>query len=129
MVIGAVRDGARFASRHAFDEVGCIGGAPTLDLAAEQDIQRATRLHSLAGADSFPNRRIHYWSADDTVTVTVECPASPTGTNGIYADLDEIPRVRVEATVPYQSLFGVFGLIPGLSFDIVAQSEAVVVGG
>jgi hypothetical protein len=39
-----------------------------------------------------------------------------------------VPRVKVRAAVPYQSLFGIFGLFNGTTFLLNASSEAAVMG-
>jgi hypothetical protein len=123
IVVGAVRDGARFAARQQFDFIGCDFEDP----AALGNIKKATRLISPVAAEGASNRRIGYWEIDSTVTVTRLCQAS-TGHGGMYDGFDTVPRVRVNADVNYRSLFTALGL-SGLDLKIRASSEAAVMGG
>jgi Flp pilus assembly protein TadG len=123
IVIGAVRDGARFAARQQFDFLTCAFE----NAAATGNIKKATRLVSPVRADAAANRRIGYWDDDNTVTVTPACEDS-TGHGGMYTGFSTVPRVRVDAEVGYRSLFTALGL-SGLELEIRASSEAAVMGG
>ncbi len=122
IVVDAVRDGARFAGRQSLDDVNCAG----VDTDVETSVKRATRLISPNAADTPENRRIGNWDSDDTVEVIVTCSDNE-GFTGLYANMTELPRVRVEATVPYNSLFTYLGF-GNLNVNIAAASEAASVG-
>jgi hypothetical protein len=123
IVVGAVRDGARFAARQQFDFANC----DFADTNAPSNIRKATRLFSLAGADDATNRRIGYWDNDASVAINVSC-ADRTGYSGLYADVDDLPRVTIDAEIQYRSLFSTLGL-GGMPLRIKAVSEAAVMGG
>jgi Flp pilus assembly protein TadG len=125
-VAKAVRDGARYASRLPMsDYPGCT---PTSD--AETRIRNVTRTGTIAGATA--GNRLAYWedtmAGSPTITVTAACDTSGTFT-GIYDGLTMgVPKVTVSATVPYQSLFGIFGLFNDTTFNLRASSQAAVMG-
>lgn len=121
-LVQGVRDGARFASRIEVQQV-CRNGAVILDADRIADIKRITRTGQLTDADARP--RIIGWD-DAEVSVDVECNAFVD--TGIYRELDERgPLVTVSATVPYPSLFGLFGIL-GPQYRMTAQSRAAVIG-
>jgi Flp pilus assembly protein TadG len=121
VVVKAVRDGARFASRTGFENFDCTDD--TIDPTTVGDIQRVTRTNQVdAGGDS----RLHGWTDDSTVTVTMTCDTS--GDYGsFYAGLAGIPQVKVTASVPYISLFSLLGFNT-VSLKMTASSQAVVMG-
>jgi Flp pilus assembly protein TadG len=125
-VVKAVRDGARYASRLPMtDYPSCT---PSSD--AVTRIRNVTRTGSTAGASA--GNRLAYW--EDTMagspTIFVEAVCDTSGTyTGIYDGLAMgVPQVTVRASVPYQSLFGIFGLFNNNSFHLNARSEAAVMG-
>lgn len=122
IVVDAVRDGARYAARQSFDDVNCAG----VDAGVATSVKRATRLISPNAADTAENRRIQNWDSDDTVTVSVTC-ADNEDFAGLYANMLELPRVRVDAVVAYNSLFSFLGF-GNLSLSVAASSEAAAVG-
>ena len=122
IVVDAVRDGARFAARQTVDDVGCAG----VDADVATSVKRATRLVSPNAADIEANRRIYNWDSDATVTVSVACTEND-GFGGLYVNMADLPRVRVEAIVSYNSLLSFLGF-GGLSLNVRAASEAAVVG-
>jgi Flp pilus assembly protein TadG len=122
IVVDAVRDGARYAARQSLNDVNCAGVVPGV----ETSVRRATRLVSPNAADTAENRRIFNWDDDNTVTVSVAC-AENEDFAGLYVNMNDLPRVRVEATVPYNSLFSFLGF-GSLSLNLVASSEAAWVG-
>ena len=122
VVVDAVRDGARFAGRQPLADMSCAG----VDSDTEASIQTATRLISPNAADTAENRRIANWESNDSVTVTVSC-AENEGFLGLYSNMDDLPRVRVDADVAYQSLFSQLGF-GNLVINVQASSEAVVIG-
>lgn len=122
IVVDAVRDGARYAARQSLANVNCTG----IDAGVETSVKRATRLISPNAADTAENRRIQSWADDDSVTVSVTCSEND-GFGGIYVNMTELPRVRVEALVAYDSLFSFLGF-GNLGLNVVAASEAASVG-
>lgn len=120
-VVKAVRDGARFAARHSFDEINCRGGA-SLDPTLEANIVNVTRTGQVTGGSP----RIAGWAAGD-VTVTVTCPADATAQTGIFRASEPAPQVNVSANIDYDSLFGGVGIIND-SYDLNASQQAVVMG-
>ena len=122
IVVDAVRDGARYAARQSFDDLNCAG----VDADVETSVKRATRLVSPNAADTEDNRRIYNWDSDDSITVSVACGENE-GFAGLYANMADLPRVRVDATAPYNSVFAFLGL-GGPSLSLAASSEAAAVG-
>lgn len=125
-VVKAVRDGARFAGRQPFVKYPCSNSTlvdtALSDTALETQINNITRTGTLDGSGT---PKVFGWDATE-VTVTFSCPATAV-TTGIYKALPNAPRVKVAATVPYPSLFGMLGFnTAGLS--VVAQSQASVTG-
>jgi Flp pilus assembly protein TadG len=123
VVIKAVRDGARFASREGFNKFDC--STRTIDPTVVTDTQRVTRTDRVAsgGASRLPG-----WTDDTSVQVTMP-PCDTSGTySGVYQDLSGgVPVVIVTATVPYTSLFSLLGFnTTGL--QLRASSEVPVMG-
>lgn len=125
-VVKAVRDGARYASRLPMtDYPSC-----TPSSGADTRIRNVTRTGSTAGGAN--GNRLAYWQdvmgGTQTITVSAACDTSGTYT-GIYDGLAMgVPVVTVSASVPYQSLFGIFGLFNNTTFHLNASSEAAVMG-
>lgn len=124
VVAKSVRDGARYAARLPMtDYPGCSASA-----GAVTKIKNVTRTGSVAGGTS----RLPYWTdtmnGNPTITVTATCNTTGTYT-GIYAGLAiGVPVVTVTASVPYPSLFGIFGMFNSGSFSLRANSQAAVMG-
>ena len=103
VVVKAVRDGARFASRAKFDDFDC--GSNTIDASLVTSTQKVTRTDQVASGGT---ARLAGWTSDATVSVTMRCDTS--GTYGSFYDgLGGVPVVIVSATVPYTSLFSSLG--------------------
>lgn len=130
VVVKAVRDGARFASREGFNQYDCSDSAHgTITDAAKQDIQRVTRTDQVASGGT---PRIAEWSSDSSVSVGVHCDTS--GSYGsFYAGLTDssgnpvVPVVTVTATVAYTPLFDRLGF-DTTNLHLTAKSEAPVMG-
>ena len=133
VVLKAVRDGARYASRQTFTNYTC-GSPGTVNAAVETNTRNVVRYGkpTVALADQ---PRLPYWGATTsggapTVTVTLTCPTSLDGTevhSGIYRGRPSVPVVTVAATVQYNSLFGLLGMGSG-AFNLTAESQAAVMG-
>jgi Flp pilus assembly protein TadG len=121
VVVKAVRDGARFASRETFDDFDCtssnIGGTVVADT------QKVTRTNQIATGGT---ARLAGWTSDASVSVTMR--SEPLGTYGsFYGGLTCIPVVVVAATVPYTSLFSMLGF-KTTGLQLRATSEVPVMG-
>lgn len=121
VVVKAVRDGARYASRQAFTKFTCPS---TVDATIAGNIRNVTRTGNIAGTGT---PRLPSWT-DGTITVSVRCVSNTTNTySGIYDDFPNVMIVKVNATVPYASLFKVIGF-NSTAININASSEAAVMG-
>lgn len=127
LLVSAVRDGARFAARQNFATMPC-GGAATNE-AQIKNVVRFGKAAIVAGTDK---PRLYYWTDPATITVTINCYANmgvdgDRVYDGIYSARPNVPRVTVNATVPYTPILGTLGFrVPGISLN--ASSEAVVFG-
>lgn len=122
VVVKAVRDGARYASRQGFTNYACP--ATTIGGTVVTDTQNVTRTNTVAGTGT---PRLASWTQNSSVNVVViRCDTSGTYGN-FYLGLGGVPVVRVTATVPYNSLFSVIGF-NSAGLQMRAQEEAVVMG-
>jgi Flp pilus assembly protein TadG len=126
LVVKAVRDGSRFAARQNFATMPC-GGAAT----NENQIKNLVRFGKTV-VTSADRPRLHYWTNNSTVTVTITCHEN-SGVDGariydgVYSARPDVPVVKVTAAIPYAPIAGSFGFqANGLSLN--ASSEATVFG-
>ena len=123
VVVKAVRDGARFASRQGFADYTCPGNGVNSTIVT--DIQRVTRTNQVAAGGT---PRLADWTSDASVQVTATCFNNAGGTYAsFYEGVDQFPVVKVEATVPYTSLFKVIGF-SSVGLQLKSSQEAVVMG-
>lgn len=125
VVVKAVRDGARYASRQSFANFDCSDDADDpVDPGTIGNIQLLTRTNQLADADA--PARLANWDDNSTVDVGLVCDTS--GTYGaFYTGMNAVPVVVVEANVSYTSLFSMIGFdASGLNLN--ASSEVPVMG-
>lgn len=122
VVVKAVRDGARFASRQSFTSMPCTGGNLSTSTQPGQSIDRLVRYGNISGTGS---TRLPDWTTP--VTITLSC--GPTGTySGIYKGMESaVPVVTVTATVDYSSLFNNLGF-SSTSLSLNAESQSAVMG-
>lgn len=120
VVVKAVRDGARYASRRAFAEYDCSTGTVSSDVSGKT--VNLTRTGEIASGGT---ARLPGWTDDSTVTVAISCDSSGSY-SGIYNGVADVPVVTVTASVPYGSLFKSFGIGPDLSLN--ASSQVTVMG-
>ena len=122
VVVKAVRDGARFASRQGFENFTCT--PKTVSTSVQTDTQNVTRTNQVATGGT---PRLGRWTSNASITVTVDrCDIS--GTYGsFYEGLPGIPIIKVSATVPYTSLFSLLGF-NSTALTMTAQSESPVMG-
>ena len=119
VVVKAVRDGARYASRRSFGEYSCAS--------ASTDVVTKTRAITRTGTISGGTARLVGWTDPASVTLTVRCDSSGTY-SGIYKGAaNGVPVVKVAAVVPYRSLFKYFGITTG-RIDLTAASRVPGVG-
>lgn len=119
VVVKAVRDGARYASRRGFAEYSCS--------TASTDVVTKTRDITRTGTISGGSARLVGWTDPTSVTLTVRCDSSGTYA-GIYKGAaNGVPVVKVAAVVPYKSLFKYFGITTA-TINLNASSEVPVMG-
>lgn len=121
-VVKAVRDGARYAARQAFDQyAGCAPSSVVVD-----STRNVTRTGQVANGGT---PRVLGWTNPATITVTSVCNRTGSFQNqGIYRNLTVgAPVVIVSATVQYTPLFAQIGL-GRLTLNLRASSEAAVTG-
>ena len=132
VVIKAVRDGARFASRQGFANFTCTsGGDGTVNSTTEAETQRVTRTDQVATGGT---PRLANWTNDNSVTVRLSCVDNSGGTYGsFYEDYKDttgtaaVPVVTVSASVTYTPLFSLIGF-SSAALQLKADSQAAVVG-
>lgn len=128
-LIEGVRDGARFASRQSFGDFPC-GSA--IDATTLGQIQTVTRTGSIAGTD---NRLPGMTNAHVTVSFvctnqmeTVPGSGSFVPVSGIYENAGQAQVVTIDASVPYQSLFGFVYGFPSGGIWLNAEQQTTVNG-
>ncbi|WP_219892824.1 TadE family protein [Aquisediminimonas profunda] len=125
VVVTAVRDGARYASRLSFTNYPCPSGS--IPGGTVTNIKNVTMTGALSGGV----QRLAGWSNLSTITVEMACGTTElTGTDkGIYTGLTGgVPVVTVTATVPYKALFSQVGLSNSPSLVLSASSQIPVMG-
>ncbi|HXH53928.1 MAG TPA: TadE family protein [Sphingomicrobium sp.] len=121
IVVKAVRDGARYASRQSFAKYGCPD--ENVDGDVVTTVRNVTRTNQVAPGGT---PRLAYWDNGSTIDVAVRCEdADEYG--AFYTGMNAVPVVVVTATVPYQSLFSMIGF-DARSLNLNATSEVPVMG-
>ncbi|HAU22551.1 MAG TPA: pilus assembly protein TadE [Erythrobacter sp.] len=120
-VVKGLRDGARFAARHSFDEINCRSGG-YIDSALAANVKTLARTGKLSGGTT----RVKGW-VDGDITVTVTCSTTTQATTGIYSSSESAPQVNVATSLSYDSLFNGLGVITN-SFTLNAEQQATVMG-
>jgi Flp pilus assembly protein TadG len=125
VVAKAVRDGARYASRRSFADFTCPS---TLDTDVIDKVRNLTRTGQIASGGT---GRLNNWTsanAISTISVTMNCIAVSGGNySGIYNGMANLPKVKVTAAVPYNSLFDNLGF-GSSALMLHASSESAVMG-
>jgi len=128
VVVKAVRDGARFASRQGFKQFPCPSAGTGLSPGGtvDADTKNVTRTGQLASGGT---PRLNIWTDPTTIVVSFHCDVSNAAyNNGVYRGaVGGIPIVKVTAQVPYRSLFRHFG-ITNATINLNASSEVPVMG-
>lgn len=122
VVAKAVRDGARYAARRSFTDFTCP------NTVASDVVDKTRNLTRTGQIASGGTARLTNWTTATTVSVTLSCTAISGGNySGIYAGMTNLPKVKVSATVPYNSLFNNLGFASS-TLNLVSESEATVQG-
>lgn len=122
-VLKGVRDGARYASRRY--PINCAAVTNDTTSATAIATQNLVRTNTVDGTGA---ARLHGWTSNSTIVVSVACNTDATYRGGIYtASTAGVPVVSVTATVPYTSLFKAFG-ITKTTINLNATAQAAVVG-
>lgn len=122
VVAKAVRDGARYASRRSFTSFTCPNAVASEVVDMTRNLTRTGQV--AAGGTA----RLANWTSATTVSVTLSCTQITGGNySGIYAGMTNLPKVKVSATVPYNSLFNSLGFSSSTLY-LVSESEATVQG-
>ena len=125
IVIKGVRDGARYASRRGFAEYAC----PAATISNANGVIDATKNVTRTGQTANGGTpRLWTWDNASMVTVSLDCTDNSTADySGIYEGKADVPVVRVEAVVPYGSLFSTIGF-NATALQITAEFEVPVMG-
>ena len=131
VVVKAVRDGARYASRQGFSQYACPAATVSTDVTDRtRNIVRFGKPNPIVSDPP----RLSYWQAlsdsQPSVRVTLACPTDLDGTeahSGLYAGKAHVPVVTVLAVVEYESFFGMFGWA-GTTLNVTAESQSAVMG-
>lgn len=130
VVVKAVRDGARYASRMGFSNYTC--SSASTGTAVGDPVRANTRnLVRTGQIISGGTARLAGWTNDTTINVTYDCvnPAAVTPSySGIYKGMSYVPVVRVTVTnVDYFSLFNNIGFTSS-TLRLNAESQSAVMG-
>lgn len=131
-LVEGVRDATRFAGRQSFSDYPCDGSTTQPPQAIIDDITEILRYGQVGGSvERIPRM------AEATINVTYVCTSqmetvggsgSYVPVEGIYENAGSAPIVTVDASVPYQSLFGFVYGFPGPSITLNADQQATVNG-
>lgn len=128
VVIKAVRDGVRFASRQNFSNFPCT--KVEADLSPGGTVINDTKEVTRTGQIAFGSPRMTSWQDGAHISVTYDCVTTSSNADysGIYATKDYLPRVKVMVSAqPYGSLFANLGIL-GTGLTLNAQAQAAVAG-
>jgi Flp pilus assembly protein TadG len=126
VVVKAVRDGARYASRLNFSNYPCAsastGNVPGGSVVT--DVGNVARNQLVSGGSP----RLVGWTDATTITVSYDCVTnSASEYSGLYKQMALVPTVNVSAAVPYNSLFNNLGFT-STNLSLRARSQAAVMG-
>lgn len=133
IIVKAVRDGARYASRQNFTYFPCTSAGT--DLSIQNDSGNAMRDQIFAvtrtgQVTSNGSPRLTSWTDASHISVTYDCITTNSNADysGIYSTKSYVPRVKVMVSgQQYSSLFASMGWL-GSSLTLNAQSQATVAG-
>lgn len=121
-VVKGLRDGARFAARHSFDDINCRGGSGTIDGTLEDTVINLTRTGQISGGSP----RVRNW-ADTDITVSVTCPTAAESETGIFDAAEPAPQVNITTSFNYDSFFSGLGVVDD-TFRLGGAQQATVMG-
>lgn len=119
-VVKGLRDGARFAARHSFDDINCRSGG-FIDSTLEGEVKNLVRTGLISGGTP----RVSNWTNAD-ITVSVTCPSSDEASTGIY-ESEAAPQINIVAYFNYDSLFNGLGVLTN-SASLGGAQQATVMG-
>lgn len=137
VVVKAVRDGARYASRAAFSNYSCTSRINREDAVPVSDPVFLTNTQNLVSTGQITSGgtvRLREWLVSppvSTITVSYYCVDVTDGSPayaGLYDGLSYVPVVIVAVTnLEYESLFNSIGF-DSATLSLNAESEAAVAG-
>lgn len=133
VVVKAVRDGARYASRLNLSNFNCSTESSDnalTDAAVEERIQNLVRT-GLIDVNDDDEARLRGWSDGSAIHVEYDCIAvddEDPPYSGIYTSLDYVPVVHVEVRgLDYSSLFNDLGFTSS-TITLNAEAQSAVMG-
>ena len=133
VVVKAVRDGVRYASRLNMSNFNCTTASSDNTLAdatVEANIQNLVRTGLVTIADD-DEARLRGWSDGSTIHVEYDCVAvgdADPPYSGIYTGLDYVPVVHVAVRdLDYTSLFNDLGFTSS-TVTLNAEAQSAVMG-
>jgi Flp pilus assembly protein TadG len=132
IVVKAVRDGARYASRQSFSYYPCNAAGNNLSIQNDPGDVIRDQIFSVTrtGQVTSGTPRLASWQTNAGITVTYDCVTTNNNADysGVYANQAFVPRVRVSVSnLAYSSLFQNMGIL-GSNLTLNAQSQAAVAG-
>lgn len=130
VVVKAVRDGVRYASRQSFTYYPCTSASTgnTPSGSVQTDTRNLVRTGQITSGGA---ARLAGWTNAATITVSYDCVSAGSATpayTGIYNGMTYVPVVQVSvAELDYTSLFNDLGLVSS-TLTLNAQSESSVMG-
>ncbi|SMQ58766.1 TadE-like protein [Altererythrobacter xiamenensis] len=121
-VVKGLRDGARFAARHSFDDINCRGGSGTIDGDLRDNVINLTRTGQISGGSP----RVKNWQIGD-ITINVTCPTAAESETGIFEAAEPAPQVNISTSFTYDSFFNGLGVVND-SFRLGGSQQAIVMG-
>lgn len=130
VVVKAVRDGARYASRMGFSNFTC--SSASTGTAVSDPVLTNTRNLVRTGQPSVGGtERLAGWTDETTISVTYDCIDASTATpayTGIYRGMTYVPVVQVAVEdLDYTTLFSNIGF-SSATLELNAESQVPVMG-
>lgn len=130
VVVKAVRDGARYASRMSFSNFACSSASTGTAVSGtlRDNIRNLVRTGqpSTGGTE-----RLAGWTDENTISVTYDCIDASTATpayTGIYRGMSYVPVVQVAVEdLDYTTLFNNIGF-SSATLELNAESQVPVMG-
>ena len=130
VVVKAVRDGARYASRMGFANYNC-SSASTGTAVGDPVLTNTRNLVRTGQVFSGGTQRLAGWTDETTISVTYDCVDASAATppyTGIYRGMSYVPVVQVAVEgLEYTTLFNNLGFSSS-TLELNAESQASVMG-